>query len=404
MGSTPTFDSEQPFPGGGAYWEPTIAADPSSSYVYQAVTYINASKTCSGCPGTAIFLRSSKDGGATWGEARPVSLARGRGWQFDPQIKVATDGTVYVVFLQTFNPGSVLFKSTDHGATWSGPFTMNGPISYNDKPILVISPSGQDVYVALNVKLASYVAVSHDAGQSFAQVQTSNESLWWYSYGGTYAPDGSVYFAQAGEAGAKTNGKRTNQGHTDGIQKIFVLKMNHEGTAWENVYVDTSAVATSCAISACYGDYFAARNDVNGTAHKMYLRTSSDGASWSSPGVFNDQGDNNFPAVVAGPSAGDFRLAWQDNRNAGCWDCGGLGSWNTWYSQTTDGGGTWTASVRLSNLGGGAPYKTPHGYAFPDGDYFGLAVDSVGTNHVIWGEADGSSLYCCGGTWYMRGA
>ena len=421
VGSTPTFDSEQPFPGGGAYWEPTIAADPSSSYVYQAVTYINASKTCSGCPGTAIFLRSSKDGGATWGEARPVSLARGRGWQFDPQIKVATDGTVYVVFLQTFNPGSVLFKSTDHGATWSGPFTMNGPISYNDKPILVISPSGQDVYVALNVKLASYVAVSHDAGQSFAQVQTSNESLWWYSYGGTYAPDGSVYFAQAGEAGAKTNGKRTNQGHTDGIQKIFVLKMNHEGTAWENVYVDTSAVATSCAISACYADYFAAqasiaadaagnlllaytRNDVNGTAHKMYLRTSSDGASWSSPVVFNDQGDNNFPAVVAGPSAGDFRLAWQDNRNAGCWDCGGLGSWNTWYSQTTDGGGTWTASVRLSNLGGGAPYKTPHGYAFPNGDYFGLAVDSVGTNHVIWGEADGSSLYCCGGTWYTRGA
>src|SRR6266704_1517750 len=117
--STAAFDSEQPFPGGGAYWEPTIAADPSSSYVYQAVTYINASKTCSGCPGTAVFLRSSSDGGATWGAARPVSLARGRGWQFDPQIKVATDGTVYVVFLQTFNPGSVLFKSTDHGATWS---------------------------------------------------------------------------------------------------------------------------------------------------------------------------------------------------------------------------------------------------------------------------------------------
>ncbi|HYT16664.1 MAG TPA: hypothetical protein VEO18_00245, partial [Thermoplasmata archaeon] len=228
-------------------------------------------------------------------------------------------------------------------------------------------------------------------------------------------------FAQAGEAGAKTNGKRTNQGHTDGIQKIFVLKMNHEGTAWENVYVDTSMVATRCAISGCYGDYFAAqssiaadaagnlilaytRNDVNGTAHKMYLRTSSDGVSWSSPVVFNDQGDSNFPAIAAGPTAGDFRLAWQDNRNAVCWDCGGLGSWNTWYAQTTDGGTAWTANVRLSNLEGGASYKTPAGYSFPDGDYFGLAVDSGGTNHVIWGEADGSSLYCCGGAWYTRGA
>ncbi len=250
VGSTPTFDSEQPFPGGGAYWEPAIAADPGSSYVYQAVTYINASKTCSGCPGTAIFLRVSSDGGATWGAAHPVSMARGRGWQFDPQIRVAADGTVYVVFLQTFDPGSVLFKSTDHGATWSGPFTMNGAIRYNDKPILVISPSGQDVYVAFNVKLTSYVAVSHDAGQTFAQVQTSNESLWWYTYGGTYAPDGSVYFAQAGEAGAKTNGKQTNQGHTDGVQKIFVLRMNHQGTVWQNVYLDTSMVATPCAITA----------------------------------------------------------------------------------------------------------------------------------------------------------
>ncbi len=91
-GSTPTFDPEQPFPGGGAYWEPAIAADPGSSYVYQAVTYINASKTCSGCPGTAIFLRSSSDGGATWGAAHPVSLAHGQGWQFDPQIQVAADG------------------------------------------------------------------------------------------------------------------------------------------------------------------------------------------------------------------------------------------------------------------------------------------------------------------------
>jgi hypothetical protein len=328
---------------------------------------------------------------------------------------------VYVVFLQTFDPGSVLFKSADHGATWAGPFAMNGALSYNDKPILLVSPSGQDVYVAFNVKLASYVAVSHDAGQTFAQVQTSNESLWWYTYGGTYAPDGSVYFAQAGEAGTKTNGKRTNQGHTDGIQKIFVLKMNHEGTAWENTYVDTSMVPTPCAIPGCYPDYFAAqaaiaadsvgnlllaytRNDVNGTAHKMYLRTSSDGVSWSGPVLFNDRGDSNFPAIVAGPTEGDFRLAWQDNRNAACVDCGGLGGWNTWYAQTRDGGGTWTASVRLSDLGSGAPYKTAQGYAFPDGDYFGLAVDSGGTNYVIWGEADGSSLYCCGGAWYTRGA
>ena len=419
------FASEQSFPGTGAYWEPTVAADPSSSYVYQAVTYINASKTCSGCPGTAIFVRASPDDGQSWGPAHPIYLAGGKGWQFDPQLKVATDGTVYAVFLQTFDPGSVLFKSTDHGATWSGPYTMNGALTYNDKPILEISPTGQDVYVAFNVKTASYVAVSHDYGQSFAQVQTSNESLWWYSYGGAYdATDGSVYFAQAGEAGTKTNGAGktiTNGGHTDGLQKLFVLRMNHAGTSWTNTYLDTSATPTPCAVSGCYGDYFAAQasiaadasghlmlaytlNAVNGTPHSLYVRTSTDGTHWSGRSLVNDLGDSNFPEIASGTAAGDFRLAWQDNRNSACWDCGGLGGWNTWYTRTTNDGSAWMADVQLSNLGSGAAYKTASGYAFTDGDYFGLAVSpSTGVNHVIWGEADGSSLYCCGGAWFTSG-
>ena len=424
-GSGPVFSSEQAFPGGGAYWEPTIAVDPASSYVYQAVTYINASKTCSACPGTAIFVRASPDGGSTWGAAHPIHLAGGKGWQFDPQLKVATDGTVYAVFLQTFNPGSVLFKSMDHGATWSGPFTMNGALTYNDKPILEISPTGQDVYVAFNVKTASWVAVSHDYGQTFTQVKTSNETLWWDSYGGTYDPvDGSVYFAQAGEAGTTTNGAGktiTNGGHTGGVQKLFVLRMNHAGTSWTNTYIDPSATPTPCAISGCYGDYFAAQssiaadaaghlmlaytmNAVDGAAHGLYIRTSTDGVHWSSRALVNDLGDSNFPFVASGPAAGDFRLAWQDNRNAACWNCGGLGDWNTWYTRTTNGGGKWIADVKLSNLGSGAPYKTSQGYAFTDGDYFGLAVSpTTGVNYAIWGEADGSSLYCCGGAWYTSG-
>ena len=422
--TAPSFASEQAFPGGGAYWEPTVAADPSSSYVYQAVTYINASKTCSGCPGTAIFVRASPDGGATWGPAHPIYLAGGKGWQFDPQLRVATDGTVYAVFLQTFDPGSVLFKSTDHGTTWSGPYTMNGALTYNDKPILVISPSGQDVYVAFNVKLSSYVAVSHDYGQTFALRQTSNESLWWYTYGGTYrAADGSVFFAQAGEAGISSNGAGktvTNGGHVGGPQKIFVLHLNHAGTAWTTTILDVSATPTPCSISACYVDYFAAQasvaadsagtvlfaytqNAVNATPHQLYVRTSTDGVTWSARSLVNAVGDSNFPEVASGPSAGDFRLTWQDNRNSACWDCGGLGDWNTWYTRTTNTGGKWIADVQLSNLGTGAPYKTPQGYAFTDGDYFGMSVGPTGTNYVIWGEADGSSLYCCGGAWYTSG-
>ena len=57
--------------------------------------------------------------------------------------------------------------------------------------------------------------------------------------------------------------------------------------------------------------------------------------------------------------------------------------------------------MRLSDAAGGAPYKSAAGYAFPYGDYLGLAVDFLGTNHVMWGE--GTGVLSGGGSWYTRG-
>ncbi len=410
--SSPSFASEQVFSPTADDWEPTVAADTSSSWVYQAVTYINASKTCSSCPGTAVFFRASSDGGSTWRPAHPIFL--GDGWQFDPQIQVATNGTIYLVFLVSFDPGSVLFKSTDHGVTWTGPVSMNAGLGYNDKPILVISPSGKDVYVAFNVKTTSWLAVSHNYGASFASpVQTSNESLWWYSYGGAWSPDGSVYFAQVGESGGKPTGRTTNQGHIDGREKIFVLKVNAAGTYWTNTYLDSTAIPPACPVFGCYQDFLSGEDAVAadsagnlmvayvaGSADfgpkQLFVRTSTDGIHWSSRSLVNAQGDSDFPALVAGATAKDFRLAWMDSRS-------GAYAWNLWFARTTDGGSSWSAAVRLSDLASGAPYISSEGFAWPFGDYFGLAVDSVGTNHVIWGESDGSSIYCCGGSWFTKG-
>ena len=79
------------------------------------------------------------------------------------------------------------------------------------------------------------------------------------------------------------------------------------------------------------------------------------------------------------------------------------GLYQTAFLTSTDGGATWGGQVRLSNLGSGAPYKHPDGYDFTDGDYFGIDVSITGVAHVIWGEADGSSLYCCGDVWFTKG-
>src|SRR4249920_162122 len=60
------FDSERVF-GSGNDWEPAVAVDPSSSRIYQVTTRYGGTKACNQCPDPALILRSSTDGGATWG-------------------------------------------------------------------------------------------------------------------------------------------------------------------------------------------------------------------------------------------------------------------------------------------------------------------------------------------------
>jgi hypothetical protein len=424
------FDDEAPAgydinPKHQSNWEPTVAVDPNHpNRVYQLITGINA-RACKGnCPGTSVLFRRSTDGGVTFGPESFVCVAACKtiGWQFDPQIRVANDtnaacscGTIYVAFMNQYDPGVQLFTSHDGGETWGLPVTMNGGLTDMDKPILVISPSGRDVYVAFNHKFDNVVVASHDFGRSFLPPQKVNDDhVWWYGNGGAYAPNGDVYFA--------LNGERSLSGHGhdfDGPVQVALLRCSPSTTKscanpTLTSFVD-AAQPPPCPVPGCYPDYFAATGSIaiDAAGHmvfaytfsdepnapnapkRLYVRTSDDGVHWTTTTTVNALGDSNVPQIDSGATPGDFRLAWQDDRT---------GRFNTWYAKSPDGGSTWGPQVRLSNLGSGAPYKTPDGYTFTDGDYFGIAVGSTGIAHVIWGEADGSSLYCCGDVWYTKGS
>jgi hypothetical protein len=389
--------------------------------VYQLITGINTSACTGGCPGTSVLFRRSTDGGATYGPETFVcgTACKTIGWQFDPQIRVAADtnaacgcGTIYVAFLDQFDPGVQLFTSHDGGNTWSSPVSMNDGLTYMDKPILVISPSGRDVYVAFNHKFDNMVVASHDFGQTFLPPQKVNDDhLWWYATGGTIAPNGDAYFALDGESSL------SGKGHDfDGPVELALLRCSRSAsTSCGNPTLTSfgvSAAPPPCPVSGCYSDYFAATSAIaiDGSGHmvfaytfssqangpkSLYVRTSDDGVNWGTRILVNGRGDSSFADIEHGPGSGDFRLAWQDNRT---------GAFNTWYARSTDGGSRWGSQVRLSNLTSGAPYKSAAGYTFTDGDYFGMAVSSTGIAHAVWGEADGSSLYCCGDVWYTKGS
>jgi len=378
-------------------WEPTVAVDPDHpNRVYQLITGINAHACKGSCPGTSVLFRGSTDGGATYGPETFVCVTACKtiGWQYDPQIRVANDtnaacgcGTIYVVFMDQYDPGVQLFTSHDGGDTWSAPVTMNGGFTYMDKPILVISPSGRDVDVAFNHKFDNMVVASHDHGESFLPPQKVNgDHLWWYGTGGAYAPNGDVYFALDGERSL------SGHGHDfDGPVEIALLRCSPSSTrSCAEPRLTSFGVAAApppCPVPGCYPDYFAATSSIaiDGTGHmvfaytfsdeptgpkRLYVRTSDDAVHWSTNVLVDDLGDSNVPQIDSGPAPGDFRLAWQDSRT---------GDFNPWYARTTDGGASWGGHVRLSNLGSGAPNKSPDGYTFTDGDYFGLAVGSTGS-------------------------
>ena len=403
--ASPGWDSERAASGYDD-WEPAVAADSSSTYVYQMITRYNGPKACNGCPFPVIIFRSSSDSGITWGPDKFLPVTKNK--QNDPEIEVANDGVIYALWLDAYTPGVKFIKSSNRGATWSTPIWFAGKgksIAWNDKPILAISPNGQHVYIAFNSS-DSYVVSSHNYGASFgAPVKTNSDTRYWFHNGGAVAPNGDVYFSAV---------DYSQDYHGDA--NINVLKSTNQGASFTTTRVDTSKEEPDCPWSAgCYFGFLGSSavlaidpagkialaysaNDVAGAAEKMYVRTSTNGTTWSARAEISNgvAGVNNsFPAIAATTVNNDFRVTWQDDRN------GSTNAWNTWYRRSTNGGTTWSAAVRLSDLGSGAPYKTANGFAFPYGDYFEMAVDSTGRNHVIWGE--GISYTGPGGTWYTRG-
>ncbi|MCI0669267.1 MAG: glycoside hydrolase [Myxococcaceae bacterium] len=407
--AAPGFDSERVWSGQDD-WEPAVAADPSSNSVYQMVTRYTGPKPCTGCPFPGVAIRRSTDSGATWGAEKWMPNPN-KNHMYDPQVEVATDGTVYVGWLEgrTYKPGIMFAKTTNGGTTWTNRYNftpMQGTPNWSDKPVLAISADGRDAYMAFNAS-DSYVASSHDFGATWsANVKTNSDTRYWFHTAGAVAPNGNVYFATTD----------FTQDYT-GDAIISVIRSTNGGATWTTLPIDVSREMPACAWAAgCYFGFFGAfaglavdengtvmiaytANNSPGAPMSIYVRTSTDGGNtWSPRQQVSGQPltvNHHNPTVAAGTTPGDFRVVWQDDRN------GSPNKWNVWYRRTTNGGGSWGSTLQMSDLTSGAPYKSALGHAFPYGDYLEIAVDASGSNHIIWGS--GASFTGPGGVWYTRG-
>lgn len=393
-------------------WEPNIAADPSSPWLYQMTTQYGGARVCRPRMSHCILFRSSPDRGRTWHTASvmprrqcpPARSCRLAQWQNDPVLAVSSSGVIYAAWM---NQWDVTFaRSRDHGRTWTGLHDFRRALgaSFTDKPWIAISPSGRDMYVAFN-RSDSYISASHDYGRTWATpVRTNTDGRYWFAEAGAVAPDGHVYFAESAE-------------HQDakGDIRLAVLSSANGGTSWRARFLARSQQQPRCPVKDCPNDFYGAQIalaiDSAGTIMAAYAAssaaqapmrldeiTSADGGrSWTAPHSLGARATvvgADFPKVAAGPRPGDFRAAWEDDGN-------GAGAWNVWYRATTNGGASWSRAARLSDRGSGAPYKSRAGFRFPYGDYFGITVDRHGTSYLTWSE--GMSYAGPGGTWWAHG-
>ena len=314
-------------------WEPAIAADPSAPYVYSLSTRYTGPARCPSCPSPSIVLRVSADGGRTWGPDRFLCVCKAiEHGQYDPQIVVDAEGTVFAAWLEGFQPGVSVSKSTDHGRTWTTPVSM--PSAWSDKPWLAVSPSGQDVYVAYNGPSHgdSFVGVSHDGGASFVTKKITDKNRYFFAGGGWVSADGRhIAFAES-----DYDQRSAAQIHSD------VVLSDDGGATWQVIRVATGDQQPDCTSDGCYDGFYGptptltadangdllfvyAANDADRAPQQVFATTSSDGGhTWATPTALSPPGaDAIFPAAVSG-GPGDFRVWWMDTRT---------GRWNVWYSR-----------------------------------------------------------------------
>lgn len=379
---------------GGDNWEPGMLAD-NSGHLY-AVFYQepDSPSGCSGCLNHLLVQRSN-DGGVTWTSPVMPDPEKTKG-QADAWLQLDPDGqTVWMTYFNGVNQVQIdVVKSTDFGVTWSAPVSISGfPQPHMDKPVSAIrgGTSAGNVYlVCYDDNTNLYAGVSHDGWTTWRNdtaytLSFSNPTQFLCSGAGIDSK-GDLYLASDWNNGSQS--------------LVRVDKSADGGATWSEIFSQAGPAPYPCSNCGA-GAYFAPQINIavgpddaiyilwnnapsmtDGMANRIYFSVSKNyGTSWSAPqdvSLAPSGVEHSFPSVLAGPTAGDVRIAWQDNRKSGYW--------NTMYRSSSDWGTSFSAESFVSNYVSGYSYLTPSGYQFPYGDQFRMALDVTGKVHMAWGE------------------
>lgn len=339
-------------------------------------------------PGQRVAFSRSEDGGATWTVGALMDTITPENLASDPWLVTDASGKLYYARLDYAPNGTegslAVSTSTDGGRTWTSPSNPDDRRGFADKESMAYDGNG-NLYVAYDDVLGNTsdqgdrvdlrVARSTDGGLGWSATVPVADTIG-NILGPVLAarPDGTVYAAwwnlTAGNIMADVSHDR---GRTWGAD-VRVNPVN--GSAW-SVNNSWAGSMPSIATDAQGRVYIAWADRGGGTLDVLVSRSVDGGATWSVPVRVNDATtrDQWMPSLVM-DSQGVLHAAWMDGRT---------GAWNVYYANSTDGGLTWTANVRVTTA------ETPLSFSRP-GDYLALAADANGTAYVAWTDGRTGSL------------
>jgi Neuraminidase (sialidase) len=271
----------------GASGDPAIATGKDGSVV------VVWTDTSSGQASPDIYFARSGDGGKTW--SKPADISNSPGASSEPDVKVADDGTIHVVWLDTSagdaSPDVWASASHDQGKTW-------------DKPQNVSNTPGKSATPA--------IAVGADKAANVVWTDTTS---------GAASPD--VFFSRSTDGG-KTWSKAVDISNTPGASMECDIAVDDKGA----IFVDWTDTST--------GDK---------SPDVMVVSSKDGGKTWSKPvDASNTPGVSSDPAIAA---AGDGKLAvvWVDTSE-------GAASPDVFMASSGNGGKAFGKAHNISNTPG----------------------------------------------------
>jgi hypothetical protein len=370
--------------------ESAIAVDPNSPQFL-----IAASNNITGDGRQKQFY--SSDSGTTW-HTTELPLAAGSAFDSDPTVGFTSDGTAWAATLGINNTGTAVaaqvFKSADHGATWSFVATISNGTN-NDKEMMWIdtqpgSAFKDNIYLAWDVPGSGIrFARSTDHGATWSAVMSlSADGAIGVDL--TTGPSGELYVAwpdtnsrqlkaRASTDGGATFGPTHAIAVTNTPYEIAIPAMcQRQALIYLAVGVDRSGGTRKGNLYASWTDRSGASPDpgCGGTASTtnsdVFAAVSSDGGNtWSTPKLVNGgsaTSDQFNQWMDVDPKDGTVHVIFYDTRD----DPGRIKS-NLYYAASKDGGATWVDETKVTSA------QTDETVAGADtgnqyGDYNGLVA------------------------------